>query len=440
MKKHFLLLCLCMAAVGTHAARVIDGINYELDRDALLAVVVALDYPDKYSGDITIPKTVKVGDYEFTVVGVEKRAFAGCKITSVSFPGTLRYINNEAFYNCSQLTSISLPDSITGIGAEAFAGCSKVKSLKLPDNEVTVLYNAFSYMRSLTELVIPDKWTSIGYIHSDGEEYGEQVFEECTSLRKVVIGKGVKSICQEAFSNCSELSEVVCSEEGSLEYISSKVFEYTALTSMRFLPHTLKKMRESVFMGCSMTEIFIPSSLEVYYGGQNHSADAELKSLVLEDSPNPIQCLVTDGWFTEVYLGRAISANMPFRVNRNSKNIKKVTFGPYFRGGYEWSFGYGVEEIYSQVTDPSVITCTFTDQVYDNATLYVPVGTKEAYAAQSNFKKFFDIREYEPSGINATERSYRPTVSDHYYDLNGRRTNRPQKGIYIVNGTKVVVK
>lgn len=326
-----------------------------------------------------------------------------------------------------------MPDGIRAIANEAFCGCSNVTELKLPNNDVLILRDAFSGIYGITELIIPDKWTSIGYYYEEDERfYASDVFASCSSLRKVVIGKGVKYICDGAFSNCLNLREVVCPEDGSLEKIGEDVFQYTALTSMRFLPHTLKYMGSDIFKGCRMTEIYIPSSLEVYYGGSNHYADDELKTLVLEDSSEPIRCWPADGWFEEVYLGRAITKYMPFNVYNNSKNIKKVTFGPYFSGGNEWQFGNGVTEIYSQVTDPSLITCTFSTQVYDNATLYVPVGTKEAYAAQSNFKQFFDIREYTPDGISvATKQGIHP-VSERYYDLNGRPINaNHQKGIYI---------
>jgi hypothetical protein len=30
--------------------------------------------------------------------------------------------------------------------------------------------------------------------------------------------------------------------------------------------------------------------------------------------------------------------------------------------------------------------------------------------------------------------------TEHWYDLNGRRISKPQKGVYILNGKKVVIK
>lgn len=100
MKKILLVSILCAMAFSVNAARIIDGINYELNREEMYATVVKLDYPNKYSGDIVIPESVTVGDYEFTVLEVGKEAFEHCNITSVTFPESLLLINDNAFYDC----------------------------------------------------------------------------------------------------------------------------------------------------------------------------------------------------------------------------------------------------------------------------------------------------------------------------------------------------
>ena len=200
MKKFLLVSILCVLAFTVNAARIIDGINYELNREEMYATVVELDYPNKYSGDIVIPESVTVGDYEFTVLEVGRHAFENSYITSVSFPESLIVINDDAFSGCKNLKSIILPDNIKAIANEAFSGCRNVTELKLPNNDVMILRDAFSGMYSLTELVIPDKWTTIGlYDEDDDRFYAEDIFAYCSSLRKVVIGKGVKMICDGAF-------------------------------------------------------------------------------------------------------------------------------------------------------------------------------------------------------------------------------------------------
>jgi hypothetical protein len=53
---------------------------------------------------------------------------------------------------------------------------------------------------------------------------------------------------------------------------------------------------------------------------------------------------------------------------------------------------------------------------------------------------FTDIREISASGIRSAETN-KISETDACYDLNGRRIKGvPQKGVYIQNGRKVVVK
>lgn len=81
-----------------------------------------------------------------------------------------------------------------------------------------------------------------------------------------------------------------------------------------------------------------------------------------------------------------------------------------------------------------------TDEVntFNNATLYVPKGTKVKYQEADVWKNFKNIVEFEPSGIDdivADEDKQRKI-----YSISGIRLKRPQKGLNIINGKKVVVR
>ena len=76
----------------------VDGIYY-LTPKKNVAIVTTGD--KEYSGDITIPSSIKVNESEYTVREIEKSAFRGC----------------------SGLTSVTIPNSVTCIGAYAFFCC-----------------------------------------------------------------------------------------------------------------------------------------------------------------------------------------------------------------------------------------------------------------------------------------------------------------------------
>ena len=57
------------------------------------------------------------------IVGIQARAFKGKGIRSVYLPNSIRWIQPEAFADCTLLTYIIIPKEIESIGKNAFNGC-----------------------------------------------------------------------------------------------------------------------------------------------------------------------------------------------------------------------------------------------------------------------------------------------------------------------------
>jgi hypothetical protein len=68
---------------------------------------------------------------------------------------------------------------------------------------------------------------------------------------------------------------------------------------------------------------------------------------------------------------------------------------------------------------------------YDAVTLYVPTGSKEAYANANEWKKFTHIEEYDVTGIRQNSIQNDNAVTG-YYNLQGQRITKPQSGVVIV--------
>ena len=81
---------------------------------------------------------------------------------------------------------------------------------------------------------------------------------------------------------------------------------------------------------------------------------------------------------------------------------------------------------------------TFSQNTFNNATLYVPKGTIDKYKATDGWKDFLFIEEGTPTGIKVIENIQNKNAT--IYDLNGVRLSEPKKGINIINGQKVIVK
>ena len=105
--------------------------------------------------------------------------------------------------------------------------------------------------------------------------------------------------------------------------------------------------------------------------------------------------------------------------------------------------GADIPTIVSLIENPSAIKGktdtyrTFSENTFNNATLYVPKGTIEKYKATEGWKDFANIVEGIPTGITSVT-SDKETLNVPIYDLNGRRLTEPQKGINIIGGKKIL--
>ncbi len=101
-----------------------------------------------------------------TVIGgvihtIGERAFYSTDVREVVLPETVRTIEKEAFYGCSELTSLSGFSSLETIGDSAFGGCGKLSEFAFPSSVVKVGTGAFSGT-NLTRVVLPAKLTNVG--------------------------------------------------------------------------------------------------------------------------------------------------------------------------------------------------------------------------------------------------------------------------------------
>ena len=356
----------------------------------------------------TIPSTITaIEDYAFydnyqltgmeipnSVISIGKYAFAYCyNLLGMDIPNSVTTIGDHAFCGCSRLKSITLSESLEAIQPYTFASCDSLTSIRIPASVTSIDRTAFRYNPRLAQVeidsdnpvydsrdncnaiiesetsnlmlgfncsTIPNTLRSIGdsafcgtrgpeslIIPNSVERIGKYAFGDCANIKTVKIGTGVKKIDDNAFQWCNNLTSVTI--DNSADTIGEWAFYYCYNLKTLQLGNAVKMIDDYAFYDCSnLTSVVIPNSVKTidrcafYYCGR----------------------------LTNLTIGNSV------------ETIRDDAF-------------YGCSSLGSvnclAATPPAIEYYTFSSSTYNNATLYVPQASIEAYQAHQYWKKFQNI-------------------------------------------------
>lgn len=211
---------------------------------------------------VTIPKTII--DIHSTFSEIESLKYVDFEEGSSMYK-----LPSCCFKNCVNLERIGvgntdkLPESITRIEGQSFNGCKSLKSITLPD----------------------------GIIYMGGSEWdsNKDCFNGCTNLKSIVIPASIESLGVRDFMNCSSLESVVFKsyKEGdkkgknNLSYLNTSTFENCTSLKEIVMPNGISSIGDACFKNTAIESITIPNSVQAI--GKESFADTPLTGINLPE-------------------------------------------------------------------------------------------------------------------------------------------------------------
>lgn len=339
-----------------------------------------------------------------------------------------KYAKVNYDYNNRYKGDIIIPSTITYenvnytvicIAKDAFSYCKGLKSVTLPETLTTIEEWAFN-SSTLKEIVIPNSVTTIE----------NQAFNMCDSLESICLSDNLTKIEQSTFFCCKKLKSISLPDK--ITEIGNRAFEGCKALETVHLPANLLLLGQQVFRDCSsLEEIKLPESLLTI--GARAFWQCKLKTIVIPDNVVGVgvEAFKYSENLSKVYIGKNVLLVCD-KAFSNCKNLSDVycytNSVPNISDDGKW--------------DESMWDGVFEKSDIQYATLHVPNSLINQYKQTPYWKEFGSIialtdDDIPPSGIKEITHEDEKRI---IYDLQGRRVDIPQKGIYIVNGKKVLIK
>ncbi|MBR3917185.1 MAG: leucine-rich repeat domain-containing protein [Clostridia bacterium] len=143
------------------------------------------------------------------------------EIETIIIEDGITNIGSFAFRYCHSLTSITIPESVTSIDYGAFNFCDSLASITIPESVTDISPRAFSGSKWFTTQQEKNLFVIVNGILIDGtackgdvvipdsvKTINEEAFERCYDLTEITIPESVTSIGKEAFNSCDSLNKI----------------------------------------------------------------------------------------------------------------------------------------------------------------------------------------------------------------------------------------
>lgn len=411
-----------------------------------------------------------------TVVGIHNNVFEGCtSLSNVTFNDSYTTLGHHVFKNCP-LAAVTFPNTLNSIGEYAFEG-TNLKTVDLSNTQITSLPNGcFFICENLSDVKLPKDLTDIGNnafistpiasitFPSSLQKIGDYAFQKA-KLENVVIPTNCNAIEQGAFSENANLTTVVVN--GLECYLAVSAF--AKCDNLKDVYITSDKEPNAERYGSPFqnnpTVHVVPNYLETFKGlntcnttnfDSNFSITPDKEWTTFTSAYNldfsGVKGLTA---YTAKYdkANDAVALTQVKRVKAHTGLILKGEAGNTYTlpilasneakldavdnqliGCVDAIWSTGRENDYFLHDGEFVKSAKNGWALPGKSYLYIDGGRNNVSASQ--LRVYVDNTATAIDGITNN-----PVVKDDaYYNLQGVKVQRPQHGVFIHNGKKVVLK
>lgn len=213
------------------------------------------------------PKTYNVGDGFFGLTSDSDKSYLICKVLNaadktcsvslgattypvITIPDkimgyTVTEVSNGCFF-ARTFESIALPDGLKRIGKDAFKYTKGLESIKIPNSVELIDDYAFEGAEIIKFSLTPKRFN-----HTT---LGKEIFKNCSKLKEVNI-RGLNKLPSNIFANCESLQKVILGAPMTNIDIDAFV-ECPSLQEIR-LPRTMKRFTGNILGNPNIKDIYV---------------------------------------------------------------------------------------------------------------------------------------------------------------------------------------
>ena len=386
---------------GSFAA--VDNVLFSKNMKALYT------YPAGKAGEYEVPATVEsMGIYAFS---------GASKLTKVILPKSLTTLPSGAFAHCSSLTVINIPSSVKTVGAFALYDCAALSTIKVGwQTPLTIVENVFdqTFIEDV-RLYVP---------------LGAKADYE-----NAAVWKGVKEIIE--YPNCDVNADGYADMLDVVDIV--KFVLGTPYTSFdEFLADFDDDQHVTVADAVVLVNKLANGQAEVNLDANSYVMDDEETVTLTKDINNVISLCLSS---SQRYAAFQFDLTLP-----EASDVEQVQLTAR-RQGHQMLYNKVGENTYRFVAFSIQNNCF---QGVDGAVINIKAGNPDCEDITASNIRFitadgamhlFDaVAAAQPTAIVEVMDSAKTYEDGVYYNLNGMRVDRPGKGVYILNGKKVIIK